>query len=254
MLITISCAPATFTTAAFEFAPAQPMLRPSDSVRESDGRPPCMLDAPPPVPPVMPPESPLVAIPGMIAMMPVAFLEVGIAAMMSLFIVVCTFALWTSTIGVSPVTVIVFCERADFQIGVDRRDERAGQLDAFALHRAETGQRERDGIGAGPQIDDSILAGVVADDGANFFDERGAGGFHRDAGHHGARRVLDDPGDGPLGPERRGNENQMVTPPRRGPGATLRMWPPDAELIAGPCMLCGFYCRTVRKSTENAEK
>ena len=58
VLVTTSCEPATFTTAAFEFAPAHPMLRPSDRVRESDGRPPCMLPAPPPVPPVMPPESP----------------------------------------------------------------------------------------------------------------------------------------------------------------------------------------------------
>ena len=101
-------------------------------------RPPCMLEAPPPVPPVMPPESPVVAIPGINAWMPVAFLDVGIAARMSLLTMFCTFALWTSTIGVSPVTVIVSCEGADFQIGVDRRDERAAQLDAFALHRAET--------------------------------------------------------------------------------------------------------------------
>ncbi len=114
MLTTISCEPATFTTAAFEFAPAHPMLRPSDRVRESDGRPPCKLEAPPPVPPVMPPESPLVTIPGMIAMMPVAFLEVGIAEITSLLIVVCTFALWTSTIGVSPVTVIVSASAPTF--------------------------------------------------------------------------------------------------------------------------------------------
>ena len=48
-------------------------------------------------------------------MMPVAFLDVGIAAMMSLFIVVCTFALWTSTIGVSPVTVIVSARAPTFR-------------------------------------------------------------------------------------------------------------------------------------------
>src|SRR6185503_10749346 len=71
VLITISCDPATFTTAAFEFAPAHPMLRPSESVRESDGRPPCRLEAPPPVPALMPPLSPVVAAPGMIAIRPV---------------------------------------------------------------------------------------------------------------------------------------------------------------------------------------
>ena len=115
MLVTTSCEPATFTTAAFEFAPAQPMLRPSDNVRESDGRPPCMLEAPPPVPPVMPPESPVVAMPGINAWMPVAFLEVGIDARISLVMMFCTFALWTSTIGVSPVTVIVSCSAPTFR-------------------------------------------------------------------------------------------------------------------------------------------
>ena len=127
---------------------------------------------------------------------------------MSLFIVVCTFALWTSTIGVSPVTVIVSCEGADFQIGVDRRDERAAQLDAFALHRAEAGQRERHGVGARPKIDDSILAGVVADDRADFFNQDGACGFDRHARQHGAGRVFDDAGDGRLSPDGRREQNQ----------------------------------------------
>src|SRR5437870_3903336 len=64
-----------------------------------------------------------------------------------------------------------FLERADSQIGVDRRDERAAQLDAFALHRTEAGQRERHGIDARTEIDDSILTCVVADDRANFFNQ-----------------------------------------------------------------------------------
>jgi hypothetical protein len=37
---TISCEPATFEMAAFEFAPAQPVLMPSWSVRESEARAP----------------------------------------------------------------------------------------------------------------------------------------------------------------------------------------------------------------------
>ena len=101
-----------------------------------------------------------------------------------------------------------FRQGADLQIGVDRRDERAGQLDAFAFHRTETGQRERHRIGARPKIDDSVLAGDVAGDRADSFDEDGAGGFHSNAGQHGARRVLDDAGDGCLSPCGRGNQNQ----------------------------------------------
>jgi hypothetical protein len=43
-----------------------------------------------------------------------------------------------STIGDSPVTVTFF-ERADLQVGVDRRGEVRRQLDAFANHRRESG-------------------------------------------------------------------------------------------------------------------
>ena len=42
-VVTISCEPATFETAAFELAPAHPVLMPSCRVRESDGRAPWML-------------------------------------------------------------------------------------------------------------------------------------------------------------------------------------------------------------------
>ena len=40
VVITTSCEPATFETAAFEFAPAHPVLMPSCSVRESEARAP----------------------------------------------------------------------------------------------------------------------------------------------------------------------------------------------------------------------
>ena len=46
-------------------------------------------------------------------------------------------------------------ERADAQVGVDRGDEVAAQLDALAFDGAETGQRKRHRIGAGPKIDDA---------------------------------------------------------------------------------------------------
>jgi len=55
----------------------------------------------------MPPESVVLVMPGINAWMPPAFRELGIAARTSLLTVCCTFALCTSTIGVSPVTVIV---------------------------------------------------------------------------------------------------------------------------------------------------
>ena len=62
-----------------------------------------------------------------------------------------------------------FRERADPQIRVDRGGERAGQLDALALDGAEAGQREGDGVGAGPQIDDAVLAGAVGDGATRTF-------------------------------------------------------------------------------------
>ena len=55
----------------------------------------------------MPPESVFWFMPGIKAWMPPALRDEGIAAMMSLLTVCCVFALWTSTIGVSPVTVMV---------------------------------------------------------------------------------------------------------------------------------------------------
>ena len=79
---TTSCEPATFETAAFELAPAHPVLMPSWSVRESDARAPWMKPAMPPLPPVMPPESPVVrptVKPGMSAWMPLAPRDDGMA-------------------------------------------------------------------------------------------------------------------------------------------------------------------------------
>ena len=112
----------------------------------------------------MPPESPPVLMPGIKAWMPLAFRDDGIAASTSRSTMVCTRALCTSTIGDSPVTVIVSSSVADAQLGVDRGDEVAAQLDAFALDRAEAGQRERHRVGAGAKVDDAVLPGVVGDD------------------------------------------------------------------------------------------
>ena len=84
-----------------------------------------------------------------------------------------------------------FSELADFQLGVDRRCERTGQLDAFVLEGVEPRQRKRDGVGPRPQIFDPVLPGAVCDRRADFLDQRRAGGFYGDAGQHGAWRVFD---------------------------------------------------------------
>ena len=51
----------------------------------------------------------------------------------SLVSVVCRLVLFTSTTGDSPATVTVSVTATHPQFGVDRRRERAGQLDAVAL-------------------------------------------------------------------------------------------------------------------------
>ena len=81
-------------------------------------------------------------------------------------------------------------EGADLQVAVDRRDKRAGQLDAFALDGAEARQREGNGVGAGQKIDDAVLAGIVADDRADLFNQDRARGFDRDAGQSRRRMRL----------------------------------------------------------------
>jgi hypothetical protein len=63
--------------------------------------------APPCIDPVIPPESPLVLMPGMIAWMPATFREEGIAVITSRSMICCDRVLCTSTIGDSPVTVMV---------------------------------------------------------------------------------------------------------------------------------------------------
>src|SRR5262249_10220985 len=54
-----------------------------------------------------------------------------------------------------------FSDGSDGQFGVDRRDERATELNSFALERAETRKAERDRIGTAAQIDDTVEAGAV---------------------------------------------------------------------------------------------
>jgi hypothetical protein len=88
--------------------------------------------------------------------------------------------------------------RAHSQIRVDGRGERAAQLDAFAPHRAEAGQRERHRVGAGPQVDDLVLPGAIGDDRSRLLDQRGTGRVNGHARQHGAGRIADAAGNRPL--------------------------------------------------------
>jgi hypothetical protein len=108
----------------------------------------------------------------------------------------CRLALCTSTIGLSPVTVIGFFERADAKIRVDRRVEFRGELHAFAFEGAEPGQREGHDVRARPEIHDSIESVAVCDRGANLLDENVARRLDRDAGKHCPRRVPNNTCDG----------------------------------------------------------
>ena len=118
----------------------------------------------------MPP--PLLIIDGISSITPAYPFAVGSDCTSSLSSVRSRLALCTSTIGVSPVTVMVSSSVADLHVGVDRGDEVARQLDAFALDGVEAGQRERHRVGAGPQVDDAVLAAAVGDGGAHLLDQR----------------------------------------------------------------------------------
>ena len=117
-------------------------------------------------------------------------------------------------------------EAADAQVGVDRGDEVAAQLDALALDGAEAGQRERHRVGARTKIDDAILAGVVADDRARLLDQDRAGGFDRHAWQHGAGRIADDAGDGGLRERSRGKKQDHQKGRRRSPREITHRVPP----------------------------
>ena len=116
-------------------------------------------------------------------------------------------------------------ERADPHLGVDRRGERSGQLDAFATEGAEAGQREVDGVGAGPEILDAVLAGAVADGSADFLDEGRTARFNGDAGENRARRVSDGTGDDGLCGGGGGKERE-TDPDCQGPDETTHLAPP----------------------------
>jgi hypothetical protein len=83
-------------------------------------------------------------------------------------------------------------ERADSQVGVDRRRKRSSQLDAFAVHRGESNQRKGDGVGARPEVLDPVLAGAIGHARTDLLDQRGTRRFDGHAGQHRARGIAHD--------------------------------------------------------------
>ncbi len=108
---------------------------------------------------------------------------------MSPLMTICWRAVWTSTTGDSPVTVIDSASAPHSHVRANRHDATARQLDAFAHDSGEAGQREGDLVGAGWQIRNAILPRFVGDAGADLGDERRARRFNRDTREHGTRCV-----------------------------------------------------------------
>ena len=83
-------------------------------------------------------------------------------------------------------------ERADLEIGVRGHRDAAGHFEALAHDGVEAGQRKRDAVDAGTQIDDVEAPLIVGDGRSHFFDQHRARRLDRDAGQHAARFVAHD--------------------------------------------------------------
>jgi hypothetical protein len=83
-------------------------------------------------------------------------------------------------------------ESAQAHLDVESGDELSRQLELFALDCGEARQRERDGVGARPQLENPVLTGIIGDGRAHLFDEHIARGFHAHAGEDRSRRIPDD--------------------------------------------------------------
>ena len=99
-------------------------------------------------------------------------------------------------------------ERADRHLAVDRQREVRLELEAFLDEGREAGQRHRDGVVAGPQIDDGVPARAVGDREAAPFDQRRAGSLHGDARQDAPRVVAHLARDGALGARGCGQQRQ----------------------------------------------
>ena len=86
-------------------------------------------------------------------------------------------------------------QRADAQLGVDRRDEILRQLQLITLERRESRQRERDGIASRAKFRNPVAALAVGHGLSRFLDEHRAGRLHGHARQHRPGGVLDDADD-----------------------------------------------------------
>ena len=120
---------------------------------------------------------------------------VGSASSTSRVITVRVVMLCVSTTGDSAETVIVSSSAPTLRSALIVAVKSEVSSTFSRLHDAEAREREGDGVDAGPQRGDLVLARVVGDRRSHFFDQRGARRFDRHAGQHRARRVLDDAAD-----------------------------------------------------------
>ena len=96
--------------------------------------------------------------------------------------------LWTSTTGVSPVTVTVSCTPPTRISASTAMTAEPLTISAVALDRGEAGQRERHAVGARPQILDAISSGAV---GRRWFGlSRSAPGWRLPPSRQAARRRM----------------------------------------------------------------
>ena len=129
-----------------------------------------------------------------------------------------------------------FGELADAKVGVDRRDEPGGDIDAFAPHALEPLQRERHRVGAGPEVDNPVAPFAIGHHRARAFDERRARGFRRHTREHPARFITYDTCDGAargvLCPrDRRHSEKDQYCQGRRRPDHYVLLAPPVTRRV-----------------------
>ncbi len=110
----------------------------------------------------------------------------------------CRTVLCTSTMGASPVMVIVSWtpprRMSTFTVAV----KLPGEFNPLSIRRRESLQREADPISAGRKIGDPILTGAIGDAVAHLLDQRTARRVDRDPGKNSTRSVPDRAGDGCL--------------------------------------------------------
>jgi hypothetical protein len=88
-----------------------------------------------------------------------------------------------------------FLEAAHTKLGIGRERDAGIELETLPLHRGEPGQRERHGIGSGPQVHELVEALRIRDNTPHLLDQSRARGLDGHTGKHRAGRVAHDPRD-----------------------------------------------------------